>query len=1508
MQLHQQHQQQQQQDHEHHQLQLQRQQQNKLIQERRRKIELDLQNLQQIQSLAANLTTSHVQRVKLDDVITELLTDTKQKLGGIELNAATSAPDMQNLADEKLSQYSAHDLYLTPSPVASITSSASANQQTPSHHHHHLHQTSLQSNQPAQSTSPTPSSANHHHHHQDSSTSLEFLINNNSGCNNGLTGKESTNDFLTIDHSGGYSIGNSIGQTLSTVADNMQLLNAASNNNNTSSHQSSNSDSLVVTFSSIERRQAFIQAFIEAKQQRYQQKQLQQQQQQYQQDKIFSSSVTLKLAQPGSAPGVAISSHEKRSSALADPRLHHQESADAYLARVGQQRPSSVSAAGHTPSRLSSSSPLQQLLPIHQPSDSVIVHQMSAPQYLDSGASAAAMGCKERSHSSQCTSCSYNLVAEAEKAQLREHHHHHQLMHQPASQPASLDTICCHDPHNNWDPDEPSSPSRQLKQLDGISDNVCSVNQKQQQKLARRQCLVDYNQQNMSRHLNSVVNLNNVGDQATSSKSTIFGGSISEEQQLIDQMNFNLLLTKCAPKFLVTLPVDFLSTQHPALQFTCSAPSRNHSSLAAITGLKIGQFLKNPAQSNFDCLKSMPQRTMISQTFEDNHGQLWLCMSNGYVSHVALVTIKRRELERLCGGASGDEQSSCGHASQTQQQMNCYSITPVVISAGDICKSHINCAAQVKWAKSPVLEHHRQHPGATIKTTAAGSRDIHNEKRIAERLSNESVESRPTTEVDNALEVETVEEMRKEQEDGMADLSSPSPPIDIKCKNQTLISAVATTTTIAATMESQESKQDPRVHLSESAPSPSPIQKSSSHQDLKSRNASSASTTRLEVPSHRIMCDQSCDSKSILHHHQPICSAAFNTRNIEHKRSNHDEICHRHYHDNLTAAKHLSYDINSAAPMSSSSVQQIPRGSKHHPHHQHHHHHHHHHHLQHIFNHHPHSHQHQSNQHSPSNRSQNHTHSHQHHHHSHNNQHQHHHHHHSNSPHPYGSRHNTVPIAELRRGLDRQSTIEHPRHGQFLSPQTSSQVMDAGSNRSNSPTLGQKCAKMNSLDSAASERQRSVSPKTSSTRPTTPTSLASASMAKGFRSARLMRHQASLKTSSILARLVGGATRRSIQMRRSNEARDKSSDLTDDNDTDTDTGGGLQHRINSDESPTTAAAEQNIGQRVASQQLEPTAVLINNKNNNNSAVVSPLSSVSSLNSTTSSFTVNSVCASSPNRSSYELLAHSYSTTCCVGGGGSGVSPPPTLLTDSHALSAAFRGEVCGHRGRSATAPSRPLCGGPMVAGSLTMLSPPNETPNGTRLTHHRSFAIVNPSTVSVHTTAMAKMNSMTTTTTTTSRAAGRGYKVSEIVNDDAIAAAAEAAKVIDGDCLNQQQYHQQLTSGGDSTTIKRSSSCGGGEGSSRDLPTATSSFAGMNSSLWLGCDDGSLIIIDCLVAENGDGTGNNYSDNPQRLARPNKSNDNNDNSLDLGDQQQKTFTCGNVHSEIKLGSAISDIR
>lgn len=59
----------------------------------------------------------------------------------------------------------------------------------------------------------------------------------------------------------------------------------------------------------------------------------------------------------------------------------------------------------------------------------------------------------------------------------------------------------------------------------------------------------------------------------------------------------------------------------------------------------------------------------------------------------------------------------------------------------------------------------------------------------------------------------------------------------------------------------------------------------------------------------------------------------------------------------------------------------------------------------------------------------------------------------------------------------------------------------------------------------------------------------------------------------------------------------------------------------------------------------------------------------------------------------------------------------------------------------------------------------------------------------------------------------------------------------------------------------------------------------IKSSLWLGCDDGSIIIINCL---------NEYLDQSS--------------NCNICDLNQKNLNCGNLHSEIKLNAPVSDIR
>lgn len=304
----------------------------------------------------------------------------------------------------------------------------------------------------------------------------------------------------------------------------------------------------------------------------------------------------------------------------------------------------------------------------------------------------------------------------------------------------------------------------------------------------------------------------------------------------------------------------------------------------------------------------------------------------------------------------------------------------------------------------------------------------------------------------------------------------------------------------------------------------------------------------------------------------------------------------------------------------------------------------------------------------------------------------------------------------------------------------------------------------------------------------------------------MLRHQASLKTSSILAKLVSGASKRSSYLRKSTLNPDKQSDL-DDNDTDTDSGNVTHHQGEGKQQDDETSIDSNI-LALTTPGAAKRSFLNTSQTEMANPVISPLSSVSSLNSTNSSMTANSMCASTPNRGSCELLVHSLSASCCA----APIFKQMHQTKNPHCTGSPSPTADCGIRSRSATVPNRTVCQGSfdrkddecLIAADCAKLgdqcAPLDQVDNS------------------------------------------NSYKVSEIISDP-----------------------KDLTVNPND----------GGQEVAREI----------KSSLWLGCDDGSIIIINCL---------NEYLDQSS--------------NCNICDLNQKNLNCGNLHSEIKLNAPVSDIR
>lgn len=1244
--------QQQQQQEQQQQLQLQK----KLIQDRKREIEADLYILHQIESLSIKM--SSVDRSKISENINEMSSQLKQRLSNLEqgdLQTISGTHHSLGHQTQVAKEMNALQSSTTASLASPITHSSSPGFTTldtnqillSSGNQHQLQGFNVSS---SQATAQSNVSLINHQH--DTNTSLEFLISNISPSKDSQSINTNSNVATIELASAEQNFGAQALESQSTNHQNML--------------QTSNCETIVVTFASIDRRQAFLQAFIEAKQQRYQQ-----QQQRQQQQRIFSSSITLRLSQPNSPDKCNNIHNNNQQHENLDARTLSEHLP---LSKISKSSPQQTFASNTI---RNSSAPLQ-----HTPCGAMIVHQMSAPQTLALSGVTGSQSEGKDMNTSQCASCSSNLVLEGDK---RHHRHHHQLTHQPASHPASLHTLCC---HYNADDSNTKFTQQPMNRADQLTGSASLDKTQDHEQIHHYQDYLKHQQLSNS----SIISL---------SEGPINSGAVNsmnnQKLQLLVQIDHDLLF-KTAPRFLLTLPVNFLNTQHPALQFTCSSFTCDRN-------------------QTIDCKKIEFQQK--SQTVKDNTGKLWLCMSNGYVSHVALISIRKKRLH-------GDSNVRCpDEYDDLHSFRKCYNIVPIVQSAGDICKSHINCAAQVKWSKRVI------HPlkNNNILKTSSDQENMGSNTLLTE---NTNDEIKPQVEVD----IKTV-----------------SPPIDIRTRSPR-----------------EDSPSGIECRLSESAPTNRDDQIES---ELELTNKSSASTTRLELPPNHGR-SKAAPKKS--------CSAQqkLNQTCDERKRSLNESICQRyhHHHNHHHGSKYIQSRLG--APGSRPA---------------HHSHNHWHHHIQHGDIHawrdcrlaHQHSHHH----------------SHPHHHHHHHYHHYHHHHHHhqnhhqQNHPghHVYGARHNTVPITELRRALESQSKVfgQHRglgHHAHQLPPPANTPAEPALQQTGNQSNIGPETTERLTVglsNLVGMKFQRSATPP------------GCYSGGKSFRSARMLRHQASLKTSSILAKLVGSATKHSSHVsssRKSSHGQDKHSDL-DDNDTDTDNGSIKQNRNSRQDDNfldnNNMSAITTPGSKKCPANSSHTDI--------NNAVISPLSSVSSLNSTNSSMTVNSVCASSPNRSSCDLLAHSASATCCTG-----------ILKDHKLI-----GSYCqitqdqidyGIRSRSATVPCRALCS-QTSEESGNDLKGCGESRTGETANNDKEW-----------------------------------YKISEIIGD-----------------MDDKEEKQKIDKFDDDGDMK------------------------FGTSLWLGCDDGSLLVIDCLTSQVENNSCNECDHN-----------------------QQRNLSCGNVHSEIKLSAPVCDIR
>lgn len=124
-------------------------------------------------------------------------------------------------------------------------------------------------------------------------------------------------------------------------------------------------------------------------------------------------------------------------------------------------------------------------------------------------------------------------------------------------------------------------------------------------------------------------------------------------------------LTVCndvLPKLLMYTPLN--SSSHPALHLTCSL--RN-----TIDSFSLADQLYRENQHK----KIEPSDSYMNSIATE---RLWLCMSNGFVSHISLVILKGQNKSEV-----------------EPSRKPLFTMFPSVRSSGDICKSRICCAAQV---------------------------------------------------------------------------------------------------------------------------------------------------------------------------------------------------------------------------------------------------------------------------------------------------------------------------------------------------------------------------------------------------------------------------------------------------------------------------------------------------------------------------------------------------------------------------------------------------------------------------------------------------------------------------------------------------------------------------------------------------------------------------------------------------------------------------------------------
>ena len=352
---------------------------------------------------------------------------------------------------------------------------------------------------------------------------------------------------------------------------------------------------------------------------------------------------------------------------------------------------------------------------------------------------------------------------------------------------------------------------------------------------------------------------------------------------------------------------------------------------------------------------------------------------------------------------------------------------------------------------------------------------------------------------------------------------------------------------------------------------------------------------------------------------------------------------------------------------------------------------------------------------------------------------------------------------------------------------------------------------------------------------------------KSFRSARRLRHQASLKTSAILAKLVGSAGKGYRQQRPSRATTavtDKQSSDIDDVDTDnefTNNPATKQQQRNELQPDDLSSVHSNLlGSRLTKNNRHQKQSLNQSSASVNVPLVSPLSSVSSLNSTYSSLTVNSACGSLPNRSLRDMFEDQAGDVSSKFG-----SSHNTAMTNSRAPIKGFEmvGDLCRPRGRSATVPCRPV----FYCSQSTSSS--NER-FGSPLQSRTNIAIDDLRQKRQDSLSDQNQDALVSNASDEKPT----YKVSDLVSDCLVENHLEDSN---------QRIDDRYERYADDTTTDN-----------------------LRTSLWLGCDDGSIIIIDCLAG------GREQTDCSW---------------CDPHNSSSKT-DCGNIHSEIKVGAPVSDIK